>query len=271
SQDYKNYKEVKEPLDYFNGVINLLTKKGASDQHYPKGGIQSIIDCIMHSMEGYDVSIRLSTPARRIICEGGRVKAVLTDEGELPADIVIYSSYASRLPSLVNELPDKYRSDLMRLENVLSLTLWLGLDEALFDTTCSEIWMGCDIPCWVVPTTNYDPSMAPDGHQLVGITTNVPKGCDIEKYKERLLKVISERMPGIERHVRMKHWQVLVPEKASWVVGQEMPSCITPIGGLYLVGTDTVRRSMGVTRASYSVLNLIDALRDEGMVSSGRK
>ncbi|HPR42496.1 MAG TPA: FAD-dependent oxidoreductase, partial [Candidatus Methanofastidiosa archaeon] len=35
SQDYKNYKEVKEPLDYFNGVINLLTKKGASDQHYP--------------------------------------------------------------------------------------------------------------------------------------------------------------------------------------------------------------------------------------------
>ncbi|MBN1786226.1 MAG: NAD(P)/FAD-dependent oxidoreductase [Candidatus Methanofastidiosa archaeon] len=271
SQDYKNYKDSKEPLDYFNGIKNLIMKKGATDQHYPKGGIQSIIECITSSMKGLDVDIRLSTAAVRIIEEDGTVKGVMTEKEILPADIVVYSSYSTELPELMPDLPNDYKNRLEGLEKVLSLTLWLGLDKALFGTDCSEIWIGCDIPCWVVPVTNYDPSLAPNGHQLVGITTNISEDCDIEAYKERLYGVVCARIDGLEKHVMMKHWQVLVPEKAAWTVGQEMPSCYTPVEGLYLVGTDTVRRSMGITRASYSVLNLLDALHENGLVKKARK
>lgn len=57
------------------------------------------------------------------------------------------------------------------------------------------------------------------------------------------------------------HWQVLVPEKAAWSINQKMPGNVTPIKNLYLVGTDTTEKSMGITRASYSVLNLMEVIK----------
>ncbi len=100
----------------------------------------------------------------------------------------------------------------------------------------------------------------------MGFTTNIGAEADIEAEKTRLLSAITSHMEGIDHHITMKHWQTLVPEKAAWVINQEMPPSKSPIGGLYLVGTDTTNKSMGVTRASYSVLALRDALRSDGII-----
>jgi phytoene dehydrogenase-like protein len=170
------------------------------------------------------------------------------------------------LPTLTDALPKDYAESVSRLEKVLSLTLWLGLDKQYFPLKGSEIWIETDPPCWVVPTSNYDETLAPKGHQVVGFTTNISADADIESEKSRLLSAITSHMEGIEEHITMQHWQALVPEKAAWVINQEMPSQKSPIDGLYLVGTDTTNKSMGVTRASYSVLALRDALRDDGVL-----
>jgi len=266
SQDYKNKKQVQDPLDYLNNIRNIVTKKGAQDQMYPKGGVQSIIDAICASFPAGMVDIRTGCTVTGIMTEEGAVTGVETEQGAISADCVIYSSYASMLPTLTDALPKDYAESVSRLEKVLSLTLWLGLDKQYFPLKGSEIWIETDPPCWVVPTSNYDETLAPKGHQVVGFTTNISADADIESEKSRLLSAITSHMEGIEEHITMQHWQALVPEKAAWVINQEMPSQKSPIDGLYLVGTDTTNKSMGVTRASYSVLALRDALRDDGVL-----
>lgn len=270
SQDYKNKnkKEVQDPLDYLNGIKNAITKKGALDQYYPKGGVQTLINAIMSSMPYDLVEIRTSHEMTGIETRDGAVTGVTTKSGTIPADMVIYSPLVSELPTYLDGLPGDYVDELTSLETVRALTLWLGLDEPFFATDGSEIWIDSDPPCWVVPTTNYDATLAPRGHQLVGIATNLRPDMDIETVKRDLLAAIKDRLPGIEDHIMMEHWQVLVPEKAAWVVGRRMPACETPVGGLYLVGTDTMCKSMGVTRASYSVLELLDTLKRKGIISS---
>lgn len=266
SQDYKNKKQVQDPLDYLNTIKNLVTKKGAQDQTYPKGGIQSIIDAICASFSTGKVEIRTGCTVTGIDVHDGAVTGVSTDKGPLSASCVIYSSYASLLPTLTDSLDKSYAQSLLKLEKVLSLTLWLGLDKQFFPLRGSEIWVETDPPCWVVPTSNYDETLAPEGHQLVGFTTNIAPDADLESEKDRMYKAVIAHVEGIDKHIDMVHWQTLVPEKAAWVINQEMPEAKTPITGLYLVGTDTTNKSMGVTRASYSVLALRDALREDGII-----
>ena len=266
SQDYKNKKESPDPLKYVNGMKNLISKKGAQDQMYPRGGIQSLINSICSSFESAHVSIYKGCEAQRVDVVDGRVTGVVTKNGTFPADIVIYSSFASRLPELVESLPYKYKSELSRLESVVSLTMWLGLDKIIFTRRGSEVWVDSDVPLWVVPTSLFDKSLAPPGHQVVGFTTTIDPGADIENEKKRLFDTVCARLRNIGPHIQMRHFQVLIPEKAAWVVNQEMPSCQTPVEGLYLVGTDTTTKSMGVTRSAYSVHNLLDALRKDGLL-----
>ncbi len=267
SQDYKNKKQMQDPLDYLNNIKNIVTKKGAQDQTYPKGGVQSIIDAICASFPPGMVEIRTGCAVTGITATDGMVTGVETSEGPCAADCIIYSSYASPLPTLIDTLPEAYATSISRLEKVLSLTLWLGLDKQFFPLKGSEIWIETDPPCWVVPTSNYDESLAPKGHQLVGFTTNIGAEADIEAEKARLLNAITSHMEGIDQHITMTHWQTLVPEKAAWVINQEMPPSKSPIEGLYLVGTDTTNKSMGVTRASYPVHAIRDALRADGSIN----
>ncbi len=266
SQDYKNKRQLQDPLDYLNNIKNIVTKKGAQDQTYPKGGVQSIIDAICASFPPGMVDIRTGCEVTGITTKDGAVTGVDATSGSMAAECIIYSSYASLLPSLTDMLPEAYATSVSSLEKVLSLTLWLGLDKQFFPLKGSEIWIETDPPCWVVPTSNYDDSLAPKGHQLVGFTTNIMAKADIAAEKARMLNTITSHVEGIELHIVMKHWQTLVPEKAAWVINQEMPPSKSPIEGLYLVGTDTTNKSMGVTRASYSVLALRDALRSDGIM-----
>jgi len=61
----------------------------------------------------------------------------------------------------------------------------------------------------------------------------------------------------------MIHYQTLIPEKAAWTVTTQFTGVRTPMKDFYLVGTDTEKRSMGITRASYSVLRLLGAMKED--------
>ncbi|MCJ7445861.1 MAG: NAD(P)/FAD-dependent oxidoreductase [Methanotrichaceae archaeon] len=263
SQDYKNSggRTSQDPIDYLNSMKNLFTKNGAEDQCYPVGGIISIVKAALSSMPE-NVDIKLNSQVEKIVVEDDRVSGVVVNGEFISSDCVVYSAYSSHLPKIVDRLPGDYRKNLENLEKVISLTLWLGLDKKFFKNSGSEIWVDSDPSCWVVPVTNYDSSLAPPEHQLVGFVTILPDDFDIDKERSRLLKTIVTQLPSIEKHIKMKHFQVLIPEKAAWIVNQKMPTSKTPIKGLYLVGTDTTHKSMGITRASYSVSNLLEAMKE---------
>jgi len=141
--------------------------------------------------------------------------------------------------------------------------IWLGLSDQVFKRDGSEIWVDCDPYTWVVPTSNYDPALAPKGKQLVGFTFRLPSGCDAKKEKKRALEGIYKIMPELEKKVDMIHYQMLIPEKATWTINTQFTGIRTPLKDFYLVGTDTEKRSMGITRASYSVLKLLDTLKED--------
>ncbi len=78
-----------------------------------------------------------------------------------------------------------------------------------------------------------------------------------------MYNTILEAIPGIEDHIEMTHFQTTIPEKAAVTINGYFAQPRTPIKNLYLAGTDTDRRSMGITRAGYSVLELLKVMRDD--------
>lgn len=209
------------------------------------------------------VEIKTGTRVREIITEGEKVTGVATDNDSFKAETVVYSGFAKTLPSLVTMPPD-YAKNLSRIDQTLSLTIWLGLREKIeeFDYTGSEVWFK-DGAYWAMPISNYDSCIAPKGKQLIGFTFVIRNKENIEGEKKKALDLILRAVPGIENKIEMTHYQVTIPEKAAVTINGFFAGVRSPIANLYLVGTDTDNRSMGVTRAGYSVLELLKAMRED--------
>ncbi|MEE9594455.1 MAG: NAD(P)/FAD-dependent oxidoreductase [Candidatus Hydrothermarchaeales archaeon] len=247
---------------YIEKLSGLVTRDGAAGHVYPAGGIGKLTESILLSFKS-NVEIKVDSEVKKIATSDGEVDGVETTEEYYSSDMVIFSGRAALLPEMA-DLPQDYAEMLGELTSVQALSVWLGLKKKYVTTSGSEIWCETQRSTWVVPTSNYDPHLAPKGRQLVGAGFSLPSGgFNLDREKEIALACFEENFPGIERHIEMEHYQVLTPEKAAYSVKNTLPTPITPIKGLYLVGTDTDRRAMGVTKASHSVLRLLDILRRE--------
>ena len=240
-----------------------ISSHTAHAQGYPRKGLKSILNSVLHSLPD-TVEIQTHSEVKRIITNEGRVTGVETDQAYY-ADIVIYTGFAKDLPDVVENLPKSYVDDLSRIVQTKSLTAWLGLDEKMdeFNYIGSEIWFK-DTPYWAMPISNYDSSLAPKGKQLVGFVfvmdENRSEGLEIKKAYD----TIYHALPSIERHVEMQHEQITIPEKAAVTINGIFADIRTPIKNLYLAGTDTDNRSMGITRAAYSIIEMLGAFNEDG-------
>ena len=258
SESYKN-----KSGNVLEKLYNALMKEGALDQVYPKGGLQSLLTAIETSFPKGKVEVRTEEKVLKIDPDK---KTVETTRGEYCYETIVYSAYASELHGIVPGLSDDYKKSLKKLPKTNALMIWLGLEEQVFARDGSEIWVDADPYTWAVPISNYDRSLAPKGKQLVGFMSRLPDGSDTEKEKKKALDAIYGTIPGIEKKAEMTHYQVLIPEKAAWTVNTQFTGIRTPLKDFYLVGTDTEKRSMGITRASYSVLKLLDALKEDRVI-----
>ena len=248
--------------------IKKLAKGGYDCQGYPLGGIQSITSCAIASMPQDKVDFHTSEEAIGIISASGKATGVRTDKGEYSAQLIVYAGFMKDLPKLADGLDAAYRDNLESLEQVRSMTVWLGLKEAMpeFAYVGSEVYFDTNAPFWAIPVSNYDPALAPKNKQLVGFLTNIREESD-EKQLKQLRKAIYRAVPGIKSRIELEHVQVTIPEKAAITTRGKFPSPQSPLPGLYLVGTDTDIRSMGVTRASYSVLEALRFMREDGFLA----
>jgi phytoene dehydrogenase-like protein len=252
-------------IPYVGKIYDLFVTEGATDQGYPKGGLQSIVNSIIASFPKDHVEIRTNESVEKIDCSE-RVEGVITSEDSYDCNTVVYSGFSSDLPRLIEDLPAVYAQNLQTIKRVSSLTIWLGLTKKIFTNYGSEMWVDADPYAWMVPTTNYDPSLAPRGNQLVGFAFTLPGEYNSSSIKEKAFQTIVDNIPYIEKHIDMIHYQELIPEKASWGINCGFGDVRTPIRNLYCVGTDTTKRSAGVNRAAYSVLNLLDVIRSDGNI-----
>jgi all-trans-retinol 13,14-reductase len=243
-------------------LSRLATNRVAYAQAYPRGGLKSLLNSVLYSMPS-NVTIKTGANVREILTLDGETTGAATDTDTYTADQVVYTGFVKTLPSLIS-LPSDFKENISRIEQTLSLTIWLGLSEKMkeFDYIGSEVWFK-NGAYWAMPISNYDPTIAPKGKQLVGFTFIIDEKKKIESEKKRAFDIIIKAVPGIENKIEMTHYQVTIPEKGAVTINGFIAGQRSPIANLYLVGTDTDNRSMGVTRAAYSVLELLKVMKED--------
>lgn len=252
--------KVSNPL---TSLGRLATNDVSYSQGYPRKGLKSILNALLYSLPN-NVEIKLNSPVSKILVNENRVKGIISDDTYL-ADIVIHTGFAKNLPDLIDDLSTEYIKFLEGIVQAKSLTIWLGLKKFTesFNYIGSEIWYK-DKPYWAMPISNYDSSLVPEGKQLVGFTflidNNKTDSSEIKKAYESIYKAL----PDIEDNIEMKHEQIIIPEKAAVTIDGNFADIRTPIKNLYIAGTDTDKRSMGITRASYSVIEMMRVLNTDG-------
>jgi len=255
-----NKTNKRNSFHYIGKFYDLLISEGATDQGYPKGGLQSIVNSILASFPQNKVEIKTNEEVIRIEC-GEKVERIITKENSYNCNKVIYSGFASDLPKMIDNLPSEYAQHLTTIKKINSLTIWIGLTKKIFKNYGSQMWVDSDPFAWVVPTSNYDSALAPNGNQLVGFAFTLPDEYDVEKIRKKAFETILNIQPDMEKHIDMIHYQEIIPEKAAWSINAGFGDVKTPIKNLYCVGTDTEKRSAGVSRAAYSVLRCLDAMK----------
>ena len=247
--------------------IIKFAKHSYSSQGYPLGGIQNITSSILNSIPKNKIRFKTGEKAVKFIVKNNSVKGVQTDKGTYYGNIVVYSGFMNDLPNLTSELSPGYKSELKKIKQTKSATLWLGLKNKIPEMSYlgSEVYFDTNTPYWAIPVSNFDSDLAPRNKQLIGFTT-VIKEDDPEKQFHKLKHSIFAALPNIKRNIEFEHAQITIPEKAAITIGVKFPSPKSPIKGLYLVGTDTDTRSMGVTRASYSVLEALRFMKEDRVI-----
>ncbi len=240
-----------------------ISNDTAKAQGYPRRGLKAVLNSVLHSLPD-TVEIQTDSEVKRILTNEGKAIGVETDQAYY-ADIVVYTGFAKNLPDIIEDLPRSYVDELGGIVQTKSLTVWLGLDKKIdeFNYIGSEIWFK-DTPYWAMPISNYDSSLAPKGKQLAGfvfvVDENRSEGSEIKKAYD----AIYHALPSIEKHVEMQHEQITIPEKAAITISGKFADIRTPIKNLYLAGTDTDNRSMGITRAAYSIIEMLGAFNEDG-------
>lgn len=120
-----------------------------------RGGIGSLAGAL-HARHAS--CVHLSTPVRRILTEGGRVRGVVTDSGPVGADAVICATTATQVQELLPSLPASLREPLARVT---------------YSTCCHAIF---GMPAPVLPAGCYAVGLPRHtGSPLAGITDNAMK------------------------------------------------------------------------------------------------
>ncbi len=237
-------------------IARIAINSTYEEQGYPRGGIGNIVHCILQSAPK---NMRVQTSKEVIkIRRTGKSFVVQTSKESYASSMVVYSAEAKKLAE-VADMPAKWAVSAKKIRQSKSITLWLGLKKPLkvLNYKGSEVWFRSGVSYWAMPVSNYDPYLAPKGKQLIGFSTFMPYEEDAAAYEKKLLETISSAIPEIKGNIEMKHVQIMVPEKGAVSVGVKFPSVKTPVKNLYFVGTDADMRSMGITRASYSVVELL--------------
>jgi phytoene dehydrogenase-like protein len=247
----------------FTSLERLATNNVNYSQGYPRKGLKALLNAVLYSLPE-TVEIKKGCEVKSILVQDGKISGVEADE-VYNSDLVVYTGFATELPRLIMDLPQEYKANLEDIVHSKSLTVWLGLEKEFpdFNYTGSEIWFK-DFAYWATPISNYDPSLAPKDKQLIGFSFVIDENKNEDEETKKAYDTIFRAHPNIEKYIDMQHEQITVPEKAAVAINGKFADIRTPVRNLYVAGTDTDKRSMGITRASYSIIELLKILNEDG-------
>jgi phytoene desaturase len=202
---------------------------------YPRGGMISIPEAFQRVGERYGMQVKIKTPVKKVLIQGGRAAGVVLADGtEISSALVVSDVNAKMLyMDMIGEeyLPSAVASGLKSYKYSLACPMiYLGVDYepplaghhsmiALSARELNDYWYdnvqtgilpekSFGLICW---PTHSDPSLAPKGKHVLNL---IPEGFyrlkgnnwDAEKshFLERVLDNFSKvALPGLEKHIEV--------------------------------------------------------------------
>jgi protoporphyrinogen oxidase len=218
-------------------------KSGAEMLAYYRGGFAALADRLAQEVTNLGGDIRLSTAARGLVVEEGRVRGVETDDGTFDADAVIATPALPIIADLVApHAPEQWVDSLRRIEYLANVCVVLELDRSLSDT----YWLNVNDPGFpfvgVIEHTNFEPASTYGGRHIVYLSKYLPESAELyrmpnENVLEYCIPHLQRMFPAFDRSWVLDHrvWRARYSQP---IVGkhysQSIPATDTPIGGLYL-------------------------------------
>lgn len=278
---------------------------------YPKGGAKAIPTTYCRLAEERGAEIRTRAAVERILITEGKVQGVQLDDGTTIAADTVISTSSMRTTALhlcdPAQLPADYVQRASEIRgSQIAVQLKIALRKPLVDAGClmGGFGQGGDlfnaagdtmremfdevvdgrvpgiIPYYCPVPTNFDPDLAPPGHQLLTVCTLAPT-TDIElssppaDWEEATLNTMRRIVPGLDEQVLfidrtttswMAHWigkeygPAISTAQTPDQVGAGRPSVTTPIAGLYLAGDGAGGRGVGTELAADSAMECAERL-----------
>jgi protoporphyrinogen oxidase len=208
---------------------------------YIEGGSQILVDALCAAIKSYGGTIRLSTPAARILSDEGRVTGVQTPDGVVSAEAVISTMPVQLISAAVPDLPEDWKTKYDAINNI-------GVCCLLFKLTKSvtpHFWVNICEPDIDIPGIIEFSNLRPAGQTIIFVpyympVTNPKFSWPAQRLLDEAFGYIQRINPAITRqdiiatHVgRLRHAQpVCEPGFAA-----KIPPIQTPIKGLQIADT----------------------------------
>lgn len=288
---------------------------------YPVGGAIAIPTAYVEAARAHGAEVVVGVGVRRIVVEGGRARGVELDDGRaLDADVVVStSSLRTTALRLVGEAacPAGWADFARAIRgSAIAVQAKIALDRPLVEAGAlvGGVGEGNDlmeadvgrlrsmyddvasgrlpavVPFYCPVPTNFDPNLAPPGHQLLTVcavapTSDVALVDPAPAWEAAMLDAMRRIVPGLDAHtVFVDRYSVDFIER--WIgkefgpaistaqtpaqVGARRPPVRSPIAGLYLAGCGAGARGVGTELAAASAMECVDAvLTDVNGAASG--
>lgn len=264
---------------------------------YPKGGCVAIPRAYQRIIEKHCGEVRLRAPAQKIIIENGEAKGVVVNGENIFSDRVVSNAdIKSTIKTLAGA--ENFPSDYVARVNSLTYTahvlaLKVALDTVITDqkmvmyapnvsdeqmAELERKYMRGEVPevagGMLNSPTNFDPSLAPEGKQLIFFGTKCAPHQDWKKWGGLCMNALKEVFPGIEKHVM---WTILdSPDVIEQYAGEggnvigvgqtvdqiheRRPKHETPVRNLFLCSAEAGGHGIGTELAASSALELADKI-----------
>ena len=218
-------------------------KSGAEMLAYYRGGFAALAERLALEVAVLGGEIKLSTPARGLVVEDGRVRGVETDDGVIDADTVIATPALPIIADMVApHAPDAWVQTLRAIEYLANVCVVLELDRSLSDT----YWLNVNDPGFpfvgVIEHTNFEPASTYGGRHIVYLSKYLPESAELYRMNDQAVldycvPFLQRMFPAFDRAwIRGHHvWRARYsqPIVGKWY-GRIVPASETPIRGLHL-------------------------------------
>ncbi len=245
-------------------IKKILFGTNDYDEGYVIGGMGGLLERIVDGIHG---EIKTQSKVTQIDVEDNQVVGIHVNGEYIPTNYVVSNvplwSLYKLLHGVDSETMNWFKS-YSHMRPTYGLTIWFGLKKKVLNDRKSRVIVYPRPSAWIVSTSAYDPSRAPEGKELVAVATILQKGENPKKKAELLKEEVLEKYhPEILKYAEMEHIQHSYATRAALILGQtslDRPGPRTPIKGLYIVGTDTAGKGVGLQHAANSALGAIDAI-----------